>query len=71
MRHIFCNDPDDVNWLKEVHLAHLAGVPEFRSFEIVGNEDAPDNVTLYEQMHPTVFDTPVRSLKPDRKGNLH
>lgn len=71
MHHIFCNDPDDVSWLKEVHLAHLASVPEFKSFELIGNEDAPESVTLYEQMHPTVLDTPVRCLKQDRKGLLN
>lgn len=66
----FINDRDDVQWLCEVHLAHLKDLPNFRSFVIEGNEDAPDRVMLFADVCPTVFDSPVRVLVQNRDGVL-
>jgi hypothetical protein len=68
MSHILCNDPVDVQWLVDVHLPK--NHPEFKSFELLGNEDAPDKVVLYADVCPTVLDQPIKVYVRDQKGEL-
>lgn len=60
MRMQFCNDADDVQWLKETHLKGVPGLPDFQSFVIVGNEDAPEYLQLYESADPLYTDRFMR-----------
>lgn len=62
MKQVLCNDPVDVQWLKDTHIKHLNPMPEFKAFEMLGNEDAPDKVILYADVCPLVFDQPTRVL---------
>ena len=60
----FLNGLDDMQWLFEVHLKHVAGYQrEARSFEIVGNEDCPDCIKLYASKEPLLQDEPFATLK--------
>lgn len=63
----FLSDPDDLQWLRDVHLANCE-LPPFAVALIEGNEDSPNSITLYEHDH-------VNSLKltlvPDDEGNFH
>jgi hypothetical protein len=54
----FLNDREDVAWLRSTALRRL-DPPVFASFEIDGNEDCPDNVAIYAQVMPTVFEKPL------------
>jgi hypothetical protein len=57
-RQIFLNAPEHVQWLKDTHLAGRV-YPEFASFVLNGNEDAPVSVELYSSVNPNVTDTPI------------
>ena len=61
------NDPQDCTWLREVHLP--ADAPEFRCFVLVGNEDCPNRVDLYEAADPEVTDAFV-SYVANEEGEL-
>jgi len=52
----FCNTPEDCQWLRDVH---AKGAPEFASFVLHGNEDAPDSLVLYAAEEPNWTDMPV------------
>lgn len=52
----FLNTPEDCQWVRDVH---AAGAPEFASFVLQGNEDAPDGLTLYADGEPHWTDMPV------------
>lgn len=67
---LFSNDPIDCEWLRETHLKHMDPMPEFKSFELLGNEDYPDNVVLYDTVIPTVLDAPNCTLTRNQKGDL-
>jgi len=69
-RTTFCDDPEDVRWLRETHLRGL-DAPEFQSFVMTGNEDAPEKVVLYAQPDPNIFDVPVRAFVQGEDGSLH
>jgi hypothetical protein len=51
----FLNDPEDVKWLLETHLAHF-GISQntqlIKSFVLVGNEDCPQRVLCYLTTDP-------------------
>ena len=59
MRHAFIDTPDDIQWLKD---AHLAGCPlpsrfaDFKFAVLQGNEDAPYAANLYESEEPNFDD---------------
>lgn len=53
----FMNAPDDVQWLKETALKGVQALPEFQSFILYGNEDAPDRIDLYRSIDPSVKDS--------------
>ncbi len=70
-RRIFCDDPIDVAWLRETHLAHVTDLTDFKSFELEGNEDAPTRVWVYSQRHPSVFDRALATFCQDALGVLN
>lgn len=63
MRHNFCNSPEDIEWLNSTHLKGVT-LPTifkgFKSFEIIGNEDAPEEVKLYVDADPLYKDSYYR-----------
>lgn len=63
------NDPIDVDWVRTTALKRL-DPPVFKSFEIAGNEDCPDNVCVYAQHNPTVFDAPLVTYSRNKAGHL-
>ena len=69
-RSTFCDDPIDVAWLRETHLAHVTDLTEFQSFEFMGNEDAPTHVWIYRERSPSLFDSPLRKFTHDKAGFL-
>ena len=48
----FLNSPEDMAWLRDVHLPKLG--PEYLSAAIYGNEDCPDQIECYESVSPNV-----------------
>ena len=64
------DDPLDCAWLRETHLRHVPNLPPFESFELVGNEDSPEAVTLHSCRFPTILDQPVSQYRQDAKGTL-
>jgi hypothetical protein len=53
----FLNSPDDMQWLKDVHVHNMPD--NARSAIITGNEDAPDSIAVYDSTEPLVTDTPI------------
>ena len=51
------NTADDMRWLREVHLPRLPA--KYKSAIIVGNEDFPDRIEVYERRDPRVTDVPI------------
>lgn len=64
------NDACDCDWLRTVHLRHIKGVPQFASFELAGNEDSPEAVTLYGTRFPTLLSEPVAQYQQNSRGLL-
>lgn len=53
----FLNGIDDVEWLKETHLKGFDLPPafkDFQSFVLLGNEDAPEAITLFKAKDPVI-----------------
>lgn len=46
------NTPDDMQWLRDVHVKRLPG--RYKSAVIYGNEDCPTRIDLYKSATPTV-----------------
>lgn len=63
----FLNDPDDVQWCKDVHLSESATLQglRFASFVIIGNEDSPEELHLYADADPHYQDQFIRVTFPD------
>ena len=53
----FLNSPEDMQWLKDVHVHNMPD--NARSALIIGNEDAPDSIAVYDSTEPLVTDTPI------------
>lgn len=51
------NTTDDMSWLRDVHLPRLPA--KYKSAIIVGNEDYPERIEVYEARNPVVTDVPV------------
>jgi len=64
------NEPDDVTWLRTTHLSHDVQVPPFKSFVLVGNEDAPEKVRIYTKRSPLYKEPPVATFEADEEGTL-
>ena len=56
---------DDMRWLREVHLPRLPA--KYKSAIIVGNEDWPDRIEVYERRNPVVTDVPL-VFEADEEG---
>jgi len=54
---VFLNDPDDCEWLANIHLG--GDFPPFKSFILDGNEDSPLSVLLFEAQEPDVDAMPI------------
>ena len=59
------NTADDMRWLRDVHLPKLPA--KYKSAIIVGNEDYPDRIEVYERRDPLYTDKPV-IFKADEDG---
>lgn len=63
---ILLNDPNDIDWLRDVH---LPGLPDAVNAAVLeGNEDSPDAIWTYTAQHPTVHDRSTLYV-PDSEGN--
>ena len=62
MREQFLNDPEDLAWLRDVHVGDIK--IKFESAIIHGNEDAPEKIELYAAVEPLVTDLPVAIIIP-------
>jgi hypothetical protein len=58
MKQQLLNEPEDCQWLKETHLKNK-NYPEFKSFVLYGNEDAPEKLELYFNFEPEITDVPA------------
>jgi len=56
MEETFINSAEDMQWLKDVHIHNLSD--DARSAIIIGNEDAPYSIKVYDKVDPLVTDTP-------------
>lgn len=57
------NTPEDLQWLKEVHLLKAPPPHPYDNFKFAilhGNEDAPDSVDLYMVEEPTIDENHYR-----------
>ena len=64
----FINDPEDMRWLRDVHLPSLG--TRYKSAVIYGNEDWPDKIEVYFSHDPAVTDRPL-VFRPDTSGKFH
>lgn len=60
----FCHKEEDCHWLKETHLTltNLYGsssLPDFKSFDMFGNEDSPEHILLYKERYPNIESVPI------------
>ncbi len=60
----FCNASEDVEWLEDNHLRDV-DYPDFESFVLYGDADAPDIIELYGDANPSEGDVPVRVFTYD------
>lgn len=61
----FMNAPDEMKWLRDVHLPGLS--KKYKSAVVYGNEDWPDKVEVFTEVEPSMTDKPV-TLIPKRGG---
>lgn len=62
MSETFYKGSINCQWLRETVLEHVKSevpIPRFRSFTLVGNEDCPQRISLYEQGLPTHTQGPI------------
>ena len=64
-RQVLINDADGMRWLRDVHLPGLPS--KFKSAIVVGNEDYPTRIEVYERREPRTTDLAV-VFKPDEEG---
>lgn len=57
--------PDDIEWLRDVHLITCKRLPPFALAILDGNEDSPSKITLYEFDHVNSL---TMELYPDADG---
>lgn len=67
----FINSPEDMQWLRETHLACAPQfeTAHFKSAVIHGNEDCPEMIDLYLSNEPVVCDRPFRLMLDNDSGN--
>lgn len=67
----FLNDEVSIAWLFETHLKiHEHFSKRTKSFIIVGNEDSPNFIELYEQKDPVFGTQPFQTFTPNEKGEF-
>lgn len=67
MTETFINEPEDMQWLRDVHLPGLS--PKFKSAHIFGNEDSPSSIHVYVEREPA-YDDPHWRLVPKGPGYM-
>jgi hypothetical protein len=63
---VLINSADDMQWLKDVHIPSLPD--DARSAIIIGNEDAPDSVEVYDSVNPHIKDRPIMLCSAEYLG---
>ena len=63
----FINSVEDMQWLKDVHVHNMPDTA--RSAVIVGNEDAPDSIAVYDSVEPLYTDVPILYNPAARESN--
>jgi hypothetical protein len=64
----FLNTPEDMQWLREVHLPQLP--PEYQSAILYGNEDSPDRVEVYMASDPRIGDPNLKFVLDEETRTL-
>lgn len=54
---VFLNTPEDMKWLRDVHLQGLP--PEYESAVVHGNEDSPSKIETFRSLNPSVNEKPA------------
>ena len=62
------NGDEDMQWLRDVHIPNLA--KKYKSAVIVGNEDAPERIEVFEDEDPD-YDDDRLVYRPDEDGVFH
>jgi hypothetical protein len=69
------SSPEDLQWLRDVHLNSCRELPEFALAVIEGDADAPTAIILYEVDHVNILtidaDEYTLRLTPDEAGMFH
>lgn len=68
MRYGLLSSVEDLEWLRDVHLKTCRYLPPYAIAEIVGNEDWPTKIILYEVDHVNSL---TMELTPDENGVFH
>jgi hypothetical protein len=68
MKNSFLHTVEDMAWLLSVHLKNYK-LPEARSADVIGNEDAPKEVRVYSRRNPRYTDNYILFIAND-EGNL-
>lgn len=63
----FLDTPEDMKWLRDVHLPGLS--PKYESAVVHGNEDSPAQIEAYLSPNPNVGDIPAVFF-PDPNGDF-
>lgn len=53
----FLNTPEDMKWLREVHVPKLPS--KYESAVIHGNEDSPSKIEFFTSLNPEVNEKPT------------
>lgn len=75
-RETYLDTSDDINWLLDVHCkslpsllaSELRRLPRFAI--LIGNEDCPDAVDIYETANPQKGEKPILCMRQDADGVL-
>jgi hypothetical protein len=54
---VFLNSPEDMKWLRDVHLQGLPS--EYEAAVVHGNEDSPSKIEVFRSLNPTVNEKPA------------
>ena len=52
----FLNSPEDMKWLRDVHIPDLPS--EYEAAVVHGNEDSPSKIEAYRSPNPAIQETP-------------
>lgn len=54
---VLLNAPEDMKWLRDVHLPDLP--TEYEAAVVHGNEDSPSQIEVYLNPNPTIHEKPM------------